>query len=320
MLALATLPLPWVLLVVGPSVAASHLLQRRSLRQVAVQRLLRHAGGGRGRSGPAPARGPRRRARARTAGGAARGLGHLQRRAHAAGQPGRVASPRTPPAATILARSAVVTALAFLGNLSTALVALLVSSAARPAARTAPGGDRALRSATAPTCGRSQERDVWRQLEVASRELNRLEEREVAEAALRRARELFRCDDVELRAGPGGAHTRTDLPAGRRPAGRRRPAPAGGEGGRTRWVELDEDGEEPVVTTCLASPLGVAGRAASARCGCCSTAWSRLSAARAAGAVDLRPRREHHRCRTPGCTRTCAPRPPGTPTRRATTR
>ncbi len=44
----------------------------------------------------------------------------------------------------------------------------------------------------------SQERDVWRQLEAASRELNHLEEPKVATAALLRARELLRTNEVDL--------------------------------------------------------------------------------------------------------------------------
>ena len=44
----------------------------------------------------------------------------------------------------------------------------------------------------------SQERDIWRQLEAASRELNHLDGEKVAAAALLRARELFRSNDVDL--------------------------------------------------------------------------------------------------------------------------
>ncbi|MGZ6793604.1 MAG: hypothetical protein ACXVFV_11665, partial [Mycobacteriales bacterium] len=48
-----------------------------------------------------------------------------------------------------------------------------------------------------------QERDAWQQLEASARELNRLEEAEVARAALSRARMMFRTDDVVL-ALPAG--------------------------------------------------------------------------------------------------------------------
>ena len=44
----------------------------------------------------------------------------------------------------------------------------------------------------------SQERDVWRQLEAASRELNQLEEQAVATAALLRVRELLRTNEADL--------------------------------------------------------------------------------------------------------------------------
>jgi diguanylate cyclase (GGDEF)-like protein len=44
----------------------------------------------------------------------------------------------------------------------------------------------------------SQERDVWRQLEAAARELNQLDEQRVAERVVARAKELLRANDVEL--------------------------------------------------------------------------------------------------------------------------
>jgi diguanylate cyclase (GGDEF)-like protein len=48
-----------------------------------------------------------------------------------------------------------------------------------------------------------QERDMWQQLEAATRELNLLEESEIAEAALHRARQLFRVDSGELQLAGG---------------------------------------------------------------------------------------------------------------------
>ena len=48
-----------------------------------------------------------------------------------------------------------------------------------------------------------QERDMWQQLEAATRELNQLEESEIAEAALHRARQLFRVDGAELQLAGG---------------------------------------------------------------------------------------------------------------------
>jgi hypothetical protein len=61
--------------------------------------------------------------------------------------------------------------------------------------------------------GAMQERDVWRQLEAATRELNLLEESDVASAALRRASHLFRTDRVELHCSTapaaGPAHVAT---------------------------------------------------------------------------------------------------------------
>ena len=54
-----------------------------------------------------------------------------------------------------------------------------------------------------------QERDTWRQLEQASRDLSSLDERVVAQAALRHGRAMFRTETVELvlHAGPGGPRT-----------------------------------------------------------------------------------------------------------------
>jgi diguanylate cyclase (GGDEF)-like protein len=49
-----------------------------------------------------------------------------------------------------------------------------------------------------------QERDMWQQLEVATRELNQLEETEIAEAALRRAQHLFGVETGELQLSGGG--------------------------------------------------------------------------------------------------------------------
>jgi diguanylate cyclase (GGDEF)-like protein len=48
-----------------------------------------------------------------------------------------------------------------------------------------------------------QERDMWQQLEVATRELNQLEESDIAEAALRRAQQLFRVETGELTLAGG---------------------------------------------------------------------------------------------------------------------
>jgi diguanylate cyclase (GGDEF)-like protein len=46
--------------------------------------------------------------------------------------------------------------------------------------------------------GASQERDVWRQLEAAARELNHLDEQRVAQRVLARAKELLRANEAEL--------------------------------------------------------------------------------------------------------------------------
>ena len=53
-----------------------------------------------------------------------------------------------------------------------------------------------------------KERDAWQQLEAAARELNKLDEAEVAAAALTRAQQMFRTDGVVL-ALSDGASART---------------------------------------------------------------------------------------------------------------
>jgi hypothetical protein len=52
-----------------------------------------------------------------------------------------------------------------------------------------------------------QERDMWQQFEAATRELNQLEESDIAEVALVRAGQLFRTDRVELHLQANGQRT-----------------------------------------------------------------------------------------------------------------
>jgi diguanylate cyclase (GGDEF)-like protein len=100
-----------------------------------------------------------------------------------------------------------------------------------------------------------QERDVWRQLEAATRELNLLDEAEVAAAALRRARQLFRADTVELalvRPGGGSRTYLVDADDGVRVEDSDSPATTGRS--MTYQVMDDDDGDHGVMT-CLVSPL-----------------------------------------------------------------
>jgi diguanylate cyclase len=111
-----------------------------------------------------------------------------------------------------------------------------------------------------------QERDIWQQLEAATRELNLLEEPQVAAAALRRARQLFRTDGAELLlAGSASRSARlyalgvsgevTFLP-GDGPEGLAQPATS---------VE-DQDHQESRVVTWMSTPLeGPQGRQGSLR-------------------------------------------------------
>ena len=100
-----------------------------------------------------------------------------------------------------------------------------------------------------------QERDIWQQLEAATRELNLLEESEVAGAALRRAHQLFRTDAVELLlAGtPATAATLYSL-SGTTDVACRPVVDSAFEARSTTYVEVD-DGQQQSVATCLVAPL-----------------------------------------------------------------
>jgi len=103
----------------------------------------------------------------------------------------------------------------------------------------------------------NQERDVWRQLEVATRELNVLDEQELVASALRRAQQLFRTDTVELVLTDGhpegasrlfvldGDDTVRETTTSAVPV-----APRSG-----MFLTLDEEGEQQGMMTCLVAPL-----------------------------------------------------------------
>ncbi len=100
-----------------------------------------------------------------------------------------------------------------------------------------------------------QERDIWQQLEAATRELNLLEESEVAGAALRRAHQLFRTDAVELLlvGTPTSAAKLYSLADGTELTCR--PVHDSALGAHsTTYVELEDGREQPVVS-CLVAPL-----------------------------------------------------------------
>lgn len=103
----------------------------------------------------------------------------------------------------------------------------------------------------------NQERDVWRQLEVATRELNVLDEKELVAAALRRAQQLFRTDTVELVLTDGQAEGASRLfvldgdDVVRETMTSVAPlAPRSGV-----FLTLDEEGEQQRMMTCLVAPL-----------------------------------------------------------------
>jgi diguanylate cyclase (GGDEF)-like protein len=103
----------------------------------------------------------------------------------------------------------------------------------------------------------NQERDVWRQLEVATRELNVLDEKELVASALRRAQQLFRTDTVELLLTDGDAMSSSRLfvldgdDVVRESVTSAAPlAPRSG-----MFLTLDEEGEQQGLMTCLVAPL-----------------------------------------------------------------
>jgi diguanylate cyclase (GGDEF)-like protein len=108
----------------------------------------------------------------------------------------------------------------------------------------------------------SQERDAWQQLEASARELNKLEEAEVALAALSRAKIMFRTGDVVLA-----------LPARKERIDRAYSLDAAGDllcladrgDDRVPFVELDLGKRSPNAT-CIVAPLsGPTGRLGSLR-------------------------------------------------------
>jgi diguanylate cyclase (GGDEF)-like protein len=108
----------------------------------------------------------------------------------------------------------------------------------------------------------SKERDVWKQLEAAARELNKLEESELAQAALSRARQMFRTDDIVL-ALPA-RKGRVDRAYSLDSQGELQCLSDRGES-RAPFVELNLAGRAPLAT-CVVAPLtGPTGRLGSLR-------------------------------------------------------
>jgi diguanylate cyclase (GGDEF)-like protein len=112
-----------------------------------------------------------------------------------------------------------------------------------------------------------QERDLWQQLEVATRELNQLEESGIAEAALRRAQQLFRVQAGELAlAGGNRRPPRVYVLCGdgrivcRPGPGRRTASP-----GTTANVATDEGRAAPFITDVVAPLAGPKGEIGSLR-------------------------------------------------------
>jgi diguanylate cyclase (GGDEF)-like protein len=111
-----------------------------------------------------------------------------------------------------------------------------------------------------------QERDVWQQLEAATRELNMLDENDVAAAALRRARQLFRSDRVELLLDGTAGHDARLYWMDEHDALRRRVVSSGEQGAATIHDPELETRSVDVALTCLVAPLaGPRGRVGSLR-------------------------------------------------------
>jgi diguanylate cyclase (GGDEF)-like protein len=111
-----------------------------------------------------------------------------------------------------------------------------------------------------------QERDMWQQFEAATRELNQLEESDIAGVALVRAGQLFRTGRVELMLNANGQ--RMDRVYSLDDEQRVVCVAGGGVAlaGRTTYVALGASGEAPTETTCIDAPLeGPKGRVGSLR-------------------------------------------------------
>ncbi|MDX6198676.1 MAG: hypothetical protein QOJ79_1827 [Actinomycetota bacterium] len=113
-----------------------------------------------------------------------------------------------------------------------------------------------------------QERDMWQQFEAATRELNQLEESDIAEVALVRAGQLFRTGRIELLLHANGQRTNRVYSLG---DDQQVICVSGGaeltmSPARTTYVAIGPDGETPVETTCIDAPLeGPKGRVGSLR-------------------------------------------------------
>ncbi len=203
---LATVPAVWLVLLLGPAIAASHLLQHRPRAKVVFN-------GAVGCLSVAVASG----VQALLTQGHRPGVGHLSGVLALVGAAcayvvcntlltsAVIAVAQQEEYRRVLFGNAPVTALMFAGNVALPVGVLVVQEGSPGLLLGVPPLALVLFLTYRAYLRAGQERDVWRQLEVASRELNRLEADEVATAALRRARVLFRCDDVELRLDPRGA-------------------------------------------------------------------------------------------------------------------
>jgi diguanylate cyclase (GGDEF)-like protein len=99
---------------------------------------------------------------------------------------------------TVLRQNARIVALVFLGNVLGAVPVLFLAERSPSTLFGVPPLMGAVYFVYRGYLRASQERDVWRQLEAAARELNHLEEDRLAGAALTRATQLLRANDAEL--------------------------------------------------------------------------------------------------------------------------
>ncbi|MBK5307515.1 MAG: bifunctional diguanylate cyclase/phosphodiesterase [Frankiaceae bacterium] len=113
-----------------------------------------------------------------------------------------------------------------------------------------------------------QERDMWQQFEAATRELNQLEETDIARVALNRAAQLFKTDRVELFLFASGQRTNRlySREADERVVCETMGDAVPGGPGRTVFVEVGREGDATSEITCIEAPLeGPKGRVGSLR-------------------------------------------------------
>jgi diguanylate cyclase len=169
------------------------------------------------------------------------------------------------PFRSIYAQGAVMRSLVCIGNIAVGLSIVLVGTWNPRALALLPPVLAVLYFLYRGYLSANEERDVWQQLERATRELNLLEQGEIAGAALRRAKQLFRTDRVELLLDAGGRPQMYTLDAEGRPQVEDA-SPDQLFTRSARLVQVGAAGGEDAVMTFLVAPLeGPKGRVGTLR-------------------------------------------------------